>query len=572
MTKATKAPRAKRSRASSPAATGSELEITPNEHGGRMWLCPHCDAWNDALILRCRNGQCRKVVDLPGGPDKPLPGIELNEHGVVIGGEKTIEIKLGKGKIAEIDIAQVQQGRWVSGHHAESSKEGGNSSALSINVTCFKTEKDAVLHGLERIEQFFKNDTSALKIIANWSKTELEKYSDIETPKVASLPNGKTAWQCRICEAHNDGAETDCVRCHAYPTRIEIETKEIELDRIEPNELNPRHQLTGIEELAASFKEHGQLVEAIGHYVGDFPGDSDPSNTRVVRLIAGHRRLAAAKLAGLSKLRVRIMVVTEKESLEIMGRDNEERENFDAIARARWYQSMMDLNRYSQRDLAAKINKSQSDIAHHLRLLQLPDEWQSRVIAGEISMTMARDLAAYVDNEEVMAGARAYLKIHDLESISTRQWAEALKKLAGVEQAKPEEIEQLEDDEETGTELAAPKEPADRARSPKVEAYRRAWFAAQLVDIVVSEIDGLSVKALESMVREGNRSIMKNWTPTREFFDSLTFSEMVGVIRRDWADLISDELKEAALEMEPEALIEDLMCLEIPLPTPDLLR
>lgn len=566
MTKTTKP--AKRSRAKLPAAK-TDIVITRHKFGGRVWSCPDCGFDNDGMLLRCFN--CPKVVELPGGPDTPLDGIAINEHGVVIHGETSITIPVGKKHVAEIEFAEVQPGRFHLGYNFEAKGNAGSSSSTSVVGKAFTSESEAVLEGIDRAEEFFSNDPDVMQAIEKWTKTNLKKYWKV--PRLKGLPNGKAAWQCRICESFNDANEKDCLRCHSYPTKIEIETKEIALDRIEPNQLNPRVQLTGIEELAESLKEHGQLVEAIGHYYGgEFPGDTDSSNKRMVRLIAGHRRLAAAKLAGLQTLRVRILFVTEKESLELMGRDNEERENFDAISRATWYQSMLDMHGISQRELATKLNKSQPDIANHLRLLQLPEEWRQKVIDGEISMTMARDLAAYVDNPEVMAGARAFLKIHDRESISTRAWAEALKRLASSDNPDDEKPAESEDAEEAGSEPKPAKEPSDKARSPGIESYRWGWFALQLQDIVANEIDGLSVKALESMVREGHRSIAKDWTPEREFFEALTHTELVGIVRRDWADRISDELKESALEMDFEDLIEDLMSLDVPLPTPDILK
>ena len=180
---------------------------------------------------------------------------------------------------------------------------------------------------------------------------------------------------------------------------------DVSVDDIYDHPLNPRSDYRGIEEMAESMKLNGQLVKALGRWRFDqFEGE--------VELIAGHRRLRAARLAGLTTLRVRILDVDDATALELLGRDNEERDNFDAIAKARWYRSLLDARGCTQRELAERLQVSQGDIGNHLALLNLPDIWIERIHKGEITPTQARSLQPWIDRPAVL-------------KVIERRWTEA---------------------------------------------------------------------------------------------------------------------------------------------------
>ncbi|WP_437230371.1 ParB/RepB/Spo0J family partition protein [Planctomicrobium sp. SH661] len=186
----------------------------------------------------------------------------------------------------------------------------------------------------------------------------------------------------------------------AAPTSGEarhIETLQVELYRLVAHPLNPRSGDVDLDDLVKSLQNQGQLIEAIGR--------PHPTQPGMIELLAGHRRRAAALKAGWETLRVRIVEATDQQAIEILGRDNEDRKNFTALERARWYQSMLDTLGCSQRDLAKRLGEghSQGSIANHLVLIKLPDELQELVTTHVISATHARCLATWLDRPAVIA-------------------------------------------------------------------------------------------------------------------------------------------------------------------------
>ncbi|WP_437224948.1 ParB/RepB/Spo0J family partition protein [Planctomicrobium sp. SH661] len=241
--------------------------------------------------------------------------------------------------------------------------------------------------------------------------------------RIFPLVNGKLAWCCAGCGETNGIARTDCGKCStpvllpdplpeapakkskgkSRPAAAEstqarhVETRDVPLSKLLPHPLNPRSGEVDIADLVQSLKSQGQLVEAIGR--------EHPTQPGRIELLAGHRRRAAAEQAGWESLRVRIIEATEQQAIEILGRDNEDRKNFTALERARWYQSMLDTLGCSQRDLAKRLGEghSQGSIANHLVLIKLPDELQELVTTHVISATHARCLATWLDRPAVIA-------------------------------------------------------------------------------------------------------------------------------------------------------------------------
>lgn len=248
-----------------------------------------------------------------------------------------------------------------------------------------------------------------------------------ESAAIRLPPGDRPAWRC-ACGRVNDwslplcacGKTLDVVDEAANLSPLDplpLAAQDIAIERVHPHPRNPRAQLTGIEELARSLAADGQLVECLGRRRPD--GE--------IELLGGHRRLAAAKVAGLKMLRVRVIEVTEAQAIELLGKDNEERENFDAIARGRWYQMMLDSRDWSQRQLAAHLGVSQADVANYTRLLKLPEVWQQRIIAGEITATMARALAPWADRPSILQEMEEVLRENQGEEWTTQQWAGAVR-------------------------------------------------------------------------------------------------------------------------------------------------
>ena len=168
-------------------------------------------------------------------------------------------------------------------------------------------------------------------------------------------------------------------------------------ERIHPNPRQPRREFPAEElaELAASLRTHGVLqpivvtVRADGAY----------------ELIAGERRLRAAKLAGLATVPVIVRDGdhSERTKLELALIENVQRQDLNPIDRARAYEELQKDFGLTQEEIAVRVGLARSSIAHALRLLALPSDVQQALRSGAISEGHAKLLAGMTDPVEQRA-------------------------------------------------------------------------------------------------------------------------------------------------------------------------
>ena len=175
----------------------------------------------------------------------------------------------------------------------------------------------------------------------------------------------------------------------------------IDVDRIRPNPYQPRKEFTeaGLKSLAESIRQYGVLQPLVVSRTDvEKQGGGLES---VYELIAGERRLRASKLAGLRQVPV---VIRAGESnltkLELAIIENLQREDLNAIDRAKALQQLIDEFGISHTECAAKIGKSREYVSNSLRLLSLPEHMQNAVVGKEISEGHARTLLALGDRPE----------------------------------------------------------------------------------------------------------------------------------------------------------------------------
>ena len=165
----------------------------------------------------------------------------------------------------------------------------------------------------------------------------------------------------------------------------------IEIEKIEPNPFQPRREFNeeALKDLARSIREHGVLqpVLVTKHEI------DTPSGLEVrYQLIAGERRWRASKLAGLSQIPavIRRGVPDDRIKLELALIENVQREDLNAMERARAYKQLVDEFHLVQREIAERIGKSREMIANTLRLLTLPLDIQESLQSGRITEGHAR--------------------------------------------------------------------------------------------------------------------------------------------------------------------------------------
>jgi len=193
--------------------------------------------------------------------------------------------------------------------------------------------------------------------------------------------------------------------------------RELHLDQIQPNRLQPRWRFDDdkLAELADSMRQNGVLQPLLVRTVaGGF------------ELVAGERRLRAARLAGLQSVPVLVRDdIDDREALKLAILENVQRQDLNPIEEARGYRRLIDEFEMGQQDLAERLGKSRSAIANTLRLLQLPEELRRKIEAGELSAGHARALLGASTLEEQMEIARLVreqgLNVREVEHLARRQ-------------------------------------------------------------------------------------------------------------------------------------------------------
>ena len=119
-------------------------------------------------------------------------------------------------------------------------------------------------------------------------------------------------------------------------------------------------------------------------------------------IIAGERRVRAAKMAGLSTIPAIIRNLDDEQMMEIALLENLQRENLSSIEEAIAYKTMIEQLNLTQEELSKKVGKSRSHITNILGLLRLPKEVQDMVANNKISMGHARVLSKLEDDDKII--------------------------------------------------------------------------------------------------------------------------------------------------------------------------
>jgi ParB family chromosome partitioning protein len=198
--------------------------------------------------------------------------------------------------------------------------------------------------------------------------------------------------------------------------------REVPVDAIAPNPHQPRQRLDrdALADLAASIAEHGLLQPLI---VSRSTGT--PEESAQYTLIAGERRLRAARLAGLETVPVVVKEATPREMLELALVENIQRADLDPLEEAVAFQQLSELFGLTQQEIADQVGKNRVSVANALRLLRLPDGVKSVLANGQISEGHARALLGLENDLELMQRA---LKIILQKQLSVRQTEELVRR------------------------------------------------------------------------------------------------------------------------------------------------
>ncbi|WP_447975301.1 ParB/RepB/Spo0J family partition protein [Nitrospira sp. Kam-Ns4a] len=187
------------------------------------------------------------------------------------------------------------------------------------------------------------------------------------------------------------------------------EGESVALSEILPNPYQPRTDFAeeDLAELADSIKRNGLLQPLLVRRKGDGRYE----------LIAGERRLRAARLAGLQQVPVIVRHCTDQEAMEFALVENLQRKDLNPMETARAYHRLLREFGLTQDALAQRVGKDRSSVANLVRLVHLPSEIQQDIEAGRLTVGHAKALLALDEPEEQLRVARRIAS----ESLSVRQ-------------------------------------------------------------------------------------------------------------------------------------------------------
>lgn len=223
------------------------------------------------------------------------------------------------------------------------------------------------------------------------------------------------------------GRGLDALIPGSKPTMIEEERQvsELTIERILPNPHQPRTIMDDeeLQELAQSIREHGIIQPLL----------VIPKNDREEYvLIAGERRLRAAKLAGLQKVPVIFRQASEQEHLELALIENVQRADLSPLETADAYQQLISEFNLSHEEIAKRVGKSRVSVTNTIRLLKLPEKVKLALAKNDISEGHARAILALATPQ----AQSAVLDIVIKNNYSVRQTEELVKKYSGDRETK----------------------------------------------------------------------------------------------------------------------------------------
>ena len=203
----------------------------------------------------------------------------------------------------------------------------------------------------------------------------------------------------------------------------------VDIDLIAPNPEQPRARFdpVALEELADSIREHGVLQPVLVTQLR-----SDIGMT-TYQLIAGERRLQAARMAGVTRMPVIVKEAAGTELLEIALVENLQREDLNPLEEASAFKRLSDEFGMTQEQIAKRVGRSRTAVANTLRLLALEEDIRVSLASGQISEGHARALLGIEDSATRLDAWRRIVA----DSLTVRQAEEIARVLRDLGASQP---------------------------------------------------------------------------------------------------------------------------------------
>jgi ParB family chromosome partitioning protein len=199
----------------------------------------------------------------------------------------------------------------------------------------------------------------------------------------------------------------------ALESNIQQGIRNIPIEKLKANKYQPREEFNqeSLDDLAASIKEKGFIQPVLVRL-----------KDNEYELIAGERRLRAAKKLGYKEIPAIIKEASDLDSLELSIIENIQREDLNPIDQAKAYKRLQEEFNMTQEKVADTIGKDRATVANILRLLNLPAKIREYVSRGTISMGHARAILSLDKESEQMRLCTKVLK-DDLSVRDTESYA-----------------------------------------------------------------------------------------------------------------------------------------------------
>lgn len=194
----------------------------------------------------------------------------------------------------------------------------------------------------------------------------------------------------------------------------------VPISKIIPNPRQPRYVMNpeDLAELADSIREHGIIQPLIV---------TQEDEEGIYTLIAGERRLRAAKIANLELVPVILRQVTDQQRLELALIENVQRADLTPLETAEAYRQLNETFGLSHEEIAHRVGKNRVTVTNTLRLLKLPKSVRESLAEGAISEGHARALLGLPTSQ----GQNAALQVITKQDLTVRQTEDLVRKLSG---------------------------------------------------------------------------------------------------------------------------------------------
>ena len=215
----------------------------------------------------------------------------------------------------------------------------------------------------------------------------------------------------------------------------------LRLDQLQPGKYQPRTRMDegSLYELAESIKAQGIMQPVLVRSVGE----------ERYEIIAGERRVRAAKLAGLSEVPVLVKEVPDEAAAAMALIENIQREDLNPLEEAQGIQRLIHEFSLTHEQAAQAVGRSRSAASNLLRLLNLSQPVQHMLMAGDIDMGHARALLPLDGAQQILCATEIVAKklsVRDAEKLATKTGSTRQKPLLRVKNEKPRDLRRIEEE------------------------------------------------------------------------------------------------------------------------------